>query len=169
MNGRKMSDRMCKRGKQMIKLQKKCGLYIVSFIVMLLSVLQGNTFSVFANPADENQTIRVGYFAFEGYHNIDADGNRSGYGYEYLQQLARYTGWRYEYVGYDKSWNDAQKMLENGEIDLLTSAQKTEEREKKFDFSEDPIGYSSTILPSRRAMRNIRLIISRPLMEFALE
>ncbi|NCB92686.1 MAG: response regulator [Clostridia bacterium] len=93
----------------------------------------------------KGQTVRVGYFAFEGYHNQDEDGKKSGYGYEYLQQMARYAGWDYEYIGYEGSWSDAQKMLENGEIDLLTSAQKTEEREKIFDFSDDPIGYSSTI------------------------
>ena len=27
----------------------------------------------------------------------------------------------YEYVGYDKSWDDMQQMLEDGEIDMVTS------------------------------------------------
>ena len=100
--------------------------------------------SAIAAEKPEN-TVKVGFFAFDGYHNQDEHGNKSGYGYEYLQQMARYEGWNYEYVGYEGSWSDAQKMLETGQIDLLTSAQKTEEREKKFDFSDHPIGYSSTI------------------------
>ena len=37
-------------------------------------------------------------------------------------------------------------MLENGQIDLLTSAQKTPEREEKFAFSDEAIGTSSAIL-----------------------
>ena len=37
-------------------------------------------------------------------------------------------------------------MLENGQIDLLTSAQKTPEREEKFAFSDKAIGSSSAIL-----------------------
>lgn len=41
-----------------------------------------------------------------------------------------------------------QNMLENGQIDLLTSARKTPERETKFDFSR-PIGTSSAILTIR--------------------
>lgn len=98
-----------------------------------------------AAAASTGQLIRVGYFAFDGYHNMDDQGNRSGYGYEYLQQMARYTGWTYDYVGYDASWGEAQDMLEAGQIDLLTSAQKTAAREEIFDFSDDPIGYSSTI------------------------
>lgn len=32
-------------------------------------------------------------------------------------------------------WTKIQKMLENNKIDLLTSVQKTEEREKKFDMA----------------------------------
>jgi len=106
--------------------------------------------SVFAPAAlavpGNSQTIRVGFFAFDGYHIQDQDGKRSGYGYDFLQQLARYGGWTYEYVGYDKSWADMQEMLENGEIDLLTSAQKTPEREKRFAFSDKAIGTSSAIL-----------------------
>ena len=92
------------------------------------------------------RTVRVGFFAFDGYHMIDAAGRRAGYGYEILQRLAGYTNWRYEYVGYDKSWREMQLMLENGEIDLLTSAQKTPERLRRFDFSDRTIGTSAAIL-----------------------
>ncbi len=113
--------------------------------IMVLTCAYGNVAAAKESGTQANNVVRVGYFGFEGYHNEDADGNRSGYGYEYLQQMARYTGWTYDYVGYDKSWGDAQKMLESGEIDLLTSAQKTPEREEKFDFSEQPIGYSSVL------------------------
>lgn len=43
----------------------------------------------------------------------------------------------YEYVGYDQSWDDMQQMLEDGEIDMVTSARKTPDREEKFDFHAD--------------------------------
>lgn len=116
----------------------------VFFLLFAMLIQFTGLFPVSVQAADD-KVVRVGYFAFEGYHNQDEEGNKSGYGYEYLQQMARYTGWTYEYTGYDGSWNDAQEMLENGEIDLLTSAQKTEAREAVFDFSAEPIGYSSTI------------------------
>ncbi len=96
--------------------------------------------------AANTKTIRVGFFAFEGYHMVDEDNEKSGYGYDYLQSMARYTNWVYDYVGYDKSWAEMQTMLENGEIDLLTSAQKTESRMETFDFSDEPIGTSYTTL-----------------------
>ena len=33
------------------------------------------------------KTIRVGYFEFDNYYEIDNIGEFSGYGYEYLQEL----------------------------------------------------------------------------------
>ena len=57
--------------------------------------------TVFA--AGETQTVRVGFFAFDGYHMQDEKGNRSGYGYDILQCIAGYAGLRYEYVGYEKT------------------------------------------------------------------
>ena len=93
------------------------------------------------------RTIRVGYFDFDGYHMTDASGARSGYGYEYLQEMAKFTNWQYTYV--DCSWAEAQDLLERGEIDILTSAQKTEERLHKFDFSDYSIGQSNAILTVR--------------------
>lgn len=74
------------------------------------------------------KTIKVGFFAFDGYHMMDENGNRSGYGYAFLRLAARYLDLDYEYIGYDKSWDEIQEMLKNGEIDLLTSIQKTPER-----------------------------------------
>ena len=94
----------------------------------------------------QHRTVKVGFFAMEGYHMEDAAGVRSGYGYAFLQLVARYSNLRFEYVGYDKGWDDMLRMLENGEIDLLTSAQKTPERAEKFEFSATLIGTSAAIL-----------------------
>lgn len=96
--------------------------------------------------AGEIETVRVGFFASDGYHMQDEDGARFGYGYDLLQHIAGYAGFRYEYVGYDKSWNEMQDMLESGEIDLLTCAPKTEATLERFDFSTDNVGVSATIL-----------------------
>ena len=118
---------------------------VILFFVCLIPLFP---FSAYA-AAGNNRTLRVGFFAFDGYHVQDEDGNRSGYGYDFLQLLARYGDWTYEYVGYDKSWAEMQNMLTDGEIDILTSAQKTPEREERFAFSDKAIGTSSVILTVR--------------------
>ena len=79
---------------------------------------------------------------------MDEDGNRSGYGYDFLRLMARYWDVDYEYVGYDKSWEEMQQMLIDGEIDMVTSARRTPEREELFDFSR-PIGTNNGILTVR--------------------
>lgn len=121
-----------------------CMMRFILAVLMLCGLPQGEL----PVHASQNTTerVRVGFFSFDGYHMIDSRGNRSGYGYDYLQYLSRYTDFTYQYIGYDKSWDEMQDMLENGEIDLLTSAQKTEARMKRFDFSDQPIGTSEAIL-----------------------
>ena len=94
----------------------------------------------------QRQTIRVGFYQMSGYHAIAPDGHRYGYGYDYLHLIGRYTDWQYEYIGYDKGWHDMFAMLDAGEIDLITAAQKTPEREAKYIFSEKPMAYSSMMM-----------------------
>lgn len=94
----------------------------------------------YAATATGNRVVRVGFFDFEGYHETDKQHRRSGYGYEYLHEMAKYTGWVFEYV--NGTWEECQEMLKNGQIDLLTSAQHNEARDKVFDFSATPMGIS---------------------------
>ena len=101
-----------------------------------------------AEDSSQHETVKVGFFAMDGYHMMDEEGNRSGYGYDFLRLMARYWDVDYEYVGYDKSWDDMQQMLEDGEIDMVTSPSKTPEREEKFDFSR-PIGTNYGMLTVR--------------------
>ncbi len=124
-------------------MKKKRWLWI-SILMMIL--LLSNSLTAFADIYVEPINVRVGFFSLDGYHMVSDDGIRSGYGYELLQEINVYTDWTYEYIGYEKSWSDALKMLDDGEVDLLTSAQMTDERLEKYDFSEVSVGSSSTIL-----------------------
>lgn len=93
----------------------------------------------------ERETIRVGFFEMDGYHMMDEDGGRSGYGYDLLRLASRYLDYDYEYVGYDKGWGDMLQMLYDGEIDVVTSAYMTEKRLEDFAFSK-AVGTSSAML-----------------------
>jgi len=121
---------------------------VAIFIILIITVLLSFGFSAKAEGADESTTIRVGFFENAGYHDMEEDGTLSGYGYEVMRLLAPYGNFKYEYVGYDKTWSEMMDMLEKGEIDLLTPAQKTPERQQKFSFVDTSIGTSSTIVVS---------------------
>ncbi len=128
----------------------------VRVICALLAALMIMPFCLVAGAdTAQPEVLRVGFFAFSGYHTIDENGRRGGYGYEFLQRLAIHGGWSYEYIGYDKSYADALEMLKNGEVDIVTSVSKTEEREKDFLFSDRSIGENSTILTVKAGNRNI--------------
>lgn len=121
--------------------------YISSLLLVLCIITFTGMNSVLASGAEQDtQNIRVGYFEFAFYHEKDENGKLSGYGYDFLQLLSRYEDISYTYVGYENNWSEMLQMLERGEIDMLTFADKTEGRLRQFCFSDYSIGSSSTIL-----------------------
>ena len=128
-------------------------MYYLFFVLLISFVCPTASF------AAEPETIRVGYFAFPGYHEISQDENGSqgsGYGFDFLQLLRRYTNLNYQYIGYEDSWQDMQQMLRDGKIDIVTSARKTSQREKEFAFSS-PIGTSYAELSVRSDDKRFQL------------
>ena len=122
------------------------GLAILMTMLLLTALLSLSASA--AETVSQHERVRVGFFAMDGYHMMDENGNRSGYGYDFLRLMARYWDVDYEYIGYDKSWDEMQRMLIDGEIDMVTSARRTPEREELFDFSR-PIGTNNGILTVR--------------------
>ena len=94
--------------------------------------------------ADETQkTIRVGSFE-DTFNYVDEHGARRGYGYELMQALAGYTGWKFEYVKCD--WSNCFDKLENGEIDIMGDIAYTDDRAKEMLFSEETMGEEKYVL-----------------------
>ena len=94
--------------------------------------------------ADETQkTIRVGSFE-DTFNYVDEHGVRRGYGYELMQALAGYTGWKFEYVKCD--WSNCFEKLENGEIDIMGDIAYTDDRAKEMLYSEETMGEEKYVL-----------------------
>lgn len=89
--------------------------------------------------AEEKEIVRIGFFELPGFHEYNEDGEPTGYDVDYLNLIAFYTGWEYEFVDIP-SWVDAYNMLENHEIDILAPSQRNIERQEKFLLSAYPIG-----------------------------
>lgn len=99
-------------------------------------------------PTHERRTVRVGVLAQDGLCQKDANGRLSGYTIDLWQMAKRYMDVKVEYVGYGKNWNELLQMLEHGELDILTNAQKSPEREQIFAFTK-PTGVTSGLLNVR--------------------
>ena len=111
------------------------GIFMVLGIWMVLSV--------HCRAAETKKVIRIGSFE-DTFDYVDQNGVRRGYGYELMQALAGYTGWKFEYVKCD--WSNCFDKLENGEIDIMGDISYTDERAQKMLFSDDPMGEEKYIL-----------------------
>lgn len=122
----------------------------VLFVCILVVGGMWMMFSVHCQAAETNndekqqpQIIRVGSFE-DTFNYVDINGIRRGYGYELMQALAGYTGWKFEYVKCD--WSDCFDKLENGEIDIMGDISYTDERAQKMLFPDEPMGEEKYIL-----------------------
>ena len=117
------------------------GIFVILGMWMILSVhclaAENN------NDEKQPQTIRVGSFE-DTFNYVDKNGVRRGYGYELMQALAGYTGWKFEYVKCD--WSNCFDKLEKGEIDIMGGISYTDERAQKMLFSDEAMGEEKYIL-----------------------
>ena len=133
---------------QIIQRKEKMFSKIAAFAICVILILSNFITAAAADGQSDNRTVKAGIFYFEGYHMKDEDGRLTGYGIEFLDLVSQYSHLNFQYTGYDNSWNDMLTMLENGEIDMVTTARRTAEREETFAYSL-PIGRNSTVLSAR--------------------
>ena len=117
------------------------GIFVVLVIWMVLTVPCRATET--DNDEKQSQIIRVGSFE-DTFDYVDKNGVRRGYGYELMQALAGYTGWKFEYVKCD--WSNCFDKLENGEIDIMGDISYTDERAQRMLFSDEGMGEEKYIL-----------------------
>lgn len=98
--------------------------------------------------ADAGRKVRVGYYAEPGMMNGAEPGAvKSGYAYEYIQEIANRAGWRYEYVY--GSFDDVYAKLKCGEIDLLPYVNYSEARAREIAFPVREMGSERFYLSAR--------------------
>lgn len=105
-------------------------------------ILAGSTQTV---TAKEVSPMKVAWFYQPGYQELTKNNSPYGYNYEYLMQIAQYTGWSYEFVQTD-SFSDAYQMLKNGEVDLLGYLLYSDERSNEITYAELDCGDVTTSL-----------------------
>ena len=126
---------------------RKKSVVLFAYIFVILGIWM--MLSVHCQAAETNndekqpQTIRVGSFE-DTFNYVDKNGVRRGYGYELMQALSGYTGWKFECVKCD--WSNCFDKLENGEIDIMGDISYTDERAQKMLFSDEPMGEEKYIL-----------------------
>lgn len=127
-------------------IDKGYGKIILRILISIIFVL-GSLPAMPVAAEEIDKTIRIGYVDFEDFIYQEESGVYSGYGVEYLEEIADYTGWHYEYV-YD-TWQNQLRNLAEGKIDFICHAQKTPEREEEFLFSQYEVASESNVIYAR--------------------
>ncbi|MEG1613381.1 MAG: response regulator [Clostridia bacterium] len=136
------------------KMTKDKTVKAISIILILLFSLALLPVGI-ASAQSQPKVVNVGYFDFSGYHEVDENGKLSGWGYDYLQEIAKYANIVYKYT-YCTSWGIAKEMLARGDVDILTSATWRDEMDAQFDKIPTPMGMKSTMITVKAGNQNLR-------------
>lgn len=85
--------------------------------------------------------VNVGVVSYEDDFFSENDMGYYGYVPEFLQKISEKTGWEYNYIV--DEWGELLNKLDKGEVDLLLNASKTPEREGKYIYSNEVVGYET--------------------------
>ena len=101
-------------------------LLIISLCLFPSSIVSAASKGKNVGYTDPGRTIRVGFYPLANGQVSYDDGTYGGYYFDYLQEIAQYTGWNYAYV--KGSFDECYKMMQDGKINLMCGLNKTDER-----------------------------------------
>lgn len=124
--------------------------------ILLLVLIALQLAAVTAVPcfAAEEKVIRVAFPEVEGYSMTAEDGQRYGLVVDVLNEVAKYTGWKYEYIDVDN--NEILRRFQAGEFDLMGGQYYMDGLEEYYGYPNYNCGYSKLILWARKEDSSIR-------------
>lgn len=120
-------------------LEKYRAFLILSVFLVLLSI---------PAAAEDKTVMRVAFPPAEGFTMTDGDGHRYGLVVDFLNEIAKYTGWEYEYVD-----TTAEGLLDDffaDKFDLMGGTYYSDGFEEYFGYPKYNSGYSKLLLLSRK-------------------
>lgn len=102
----------------------------------------------------EGQSIRVAFPEVKNFSETDSSGKHTGLVVDYLNEISKYTNWKYEYVEGDSE--ELLRILANGEVDLMGGMFYSEGLEEIFDYPEYNMGYNYGVLFALQDNKSIR-------------
>ena len=132
---------------------KKLGSFILACAFACVLTAMG-TGLAFADESSDRAPLRVLFPQTEGFSMTDEDGTHHGLVVDYLNEIAKYTGWEYEYV--PVSGDSSLDSFLSGEYDLLGGTYYVAAATSKIAYPEYSCGPSKSVLFSRWDDESIR-------------
>ncbi|MEG2207554.1 MAG: transporter substrate-binding domain-containing protein [Clostridia bacterium] len=124
-----------------------------SIICLLLSMMLLAVLCPPALAAKAPVKIRVAFPLQPDICERDDQGNYSGYTYDYLQKIAEFTGWEYEWIvpedaALNESISEAMQLVKAGDADLLGCMLKNDALIEDYEYAKLSYGTVYTSLAS---------------------
>lgn len=123
-----------------------------SGFILLMLVLACSAFLFIYSDAQANErserVLRVAFPEVEGLSETDENGVRHGIVVDYLNEIAKYTGWKYQYI--DTIGDTMIDEFLDGKYDLMGGTYYQPGFEAYFAYPEYNTGYSKSVLLARR-------------------
>lgn len=117
-------------------------------LIFLLGVWAAASVQNVQAAEQEPRVLRVPFPQVTGMTETTPDGRRQGLVVDYLNEIAKYTGWEYEYIDTDSD-NMVEEFLE-GKYDLMGGNYYSPGFEEFFAYPDYNIGYSKAVLMARK-------------------
>ena len=128
---------------------RKSFLIITGLLLVAMQLLSYWMMPAYANQGEANhqrKTVKVAtYDADEIFVLNDSKNKKNGYAYEYIETIARYSGWDLEYKIYP-GFTACINAVKDGEADLAYDVSYTEERAKYVAFPNEAMGVENYYL-----------------------
>lgn len=98
--------------------------------------------------AEEPVALKVAFPLTPGFSMLDDDGSPYGLVVDFLNEIAQYTGWEYEYIVDDIEM--LTKDFHEGKYDLMGGAYYTPAMEDYYGYPDYNTGYNKSVLLARR-------------------
>lgn len=125
-----------------------------AFAAMLLMAAMLTAMTLPCAAETEETVLRVAFPHVEGFSARGMDGQPFGLTVDYLNEIAKYTGWKYDYID-----TGGEAMIDQflaGEFDLMGGTYYAEGYEAYFAYPEYNCGYTKGILLSRQDDERIK-------------
>lgn len=128
--------------------------WVHRFAAALISALLVITLMIPGADAAESEksVLRVAFPEAPGYTSLSEAGEPVGVVVDFLNEIAKYTGWKYEYIPTDNAMADFQE----GKFDLMGGTFYSEGLESEFNYPDYNCGYTQTKLIAGKNDTSIR-------------
>lgn len=110
--------------------------------------------SAFADEVENTtapKVVKVGYVNQKGLLTKNSEGMLTGYNYDYLMNIAQFTGWKYEFIEApgeteNERLSNLLTMLDKGEVDIEGGLVYSDALAKLYEYPQNSYGTTHTSL-----------------------